>query len=102
MTDAADPPKPFRFLSLIDSNVTKLVAIVGTLITLGTTATTAIHGWTEQRLKETEARSALELKIATENAALATTYLGKLTATDLSLESRIMYLSALAALDKHP
>jgi hypothetical protein len=89
-------------LGVIDSNVTKLVAIVGTLITLGTTATTAIHGWTEQRLKEAETRSALEMKRVTENAGLAATYLDKLAAANLSLENRIMYLSALAELDKHP
>jgi len=100
--DQVAEPTTGSGLEKVSKTVAKYVAIVTALISIAVPLTEWIRGFSNQRIKEVEARSQLEMKELEKRSELATAYLTRLTAPGIGAGDRIMLLSALAQLENHP
>ncbi|MEK7995934.1 MAG: hypothetical protein AAB403_19210 [Planctomycetota bacterium] len=98
MSDTGNQPLPIEIqpmatgsLERVSRTVAKLVAIVTALISVAVPVTELARGYSNAQLKEVEARTQL-----------AQQYLSRLTASDLTIDDRLMLLSALSQLEDHP
>ena len=85
------PQSPNTRLDEVVKTVSKYVAIIAALISVAVPLTEWLRGISNQRIKEIEQRSELASK-----------YLDKIANKEPNNPDRIMYLTALSALDDHP